>query len=384
VTVTILNQTYQTSYEHLGIYIDPEPVIADIFYPNRLAWPRNIIAMAKQFFSPRSVEVPLSFSQEFYDYVRKIDNDDAGNHDIVYLDQDNKQVTIYALQNRYRVDTDAFQQALVKQFGTATAVIAPLTALPDPLNDTVTSTNAKLNAVYGTSLTVIVGINGTNQFLSLSPDNLRRYSTASISATNDQVTFSMNKSLLLPDLSGALSTFQSTFNSQHAYERIAGGIENALMTRFEGGPADTVKVGIDSGPNTEGGIADKYIEVDISQQKLFTFAKGKLIKTYRVSTGKDYPTPVGSFTILNKTGLGYSSIYNVWMPYWMGFAFSKELHAYFGIHELPYFYTGSQKVQRPREFIGAPNTGGCVALDVGDAKEVYQFADIGTPVVIYD
>ena len=71
------------------------------------------------------------------------------------------------------------------------------------------------------------------------------------------------------------------------------------------------------------------------------------------------------------------------MPYWMGFEFSKELGAYFGIHELPYFYSGTKKIQRPREFIGAPNTGGCVALDIGDAKEVYQLANLGTPVVIY-
>jgi lipoprotein-anchoring transpeptidase ErfK/SrfK len=97
----------------------------------------------------------------------------------------------------------------------------------------------------------------------------------------------------------------------------------------------------------------------------------------------EYPTPVGEFTILNKAGIGYSDIYDVWMPWWMGFNYSNELHAYFGIHELPYKLSGNNVIRRPANFIGSPHTGGCVALGVGDAQEVYKFADIGTKVVIY-
>lgn len=205
---------------------------------------------------------------------------------------------------------------------------------------------------------------------------------ANITTDND-VTFAMNDAVFRPELTDKLSAYNESYNKDTAFTRIGNGIINALHTRFDGGPAESVKVGIDYGPNTDGKVADKYIEIDISQEKMFTFKEGNLVKTYRVSTGKDYPTPVGSFKILNKTGLGYSGIYHVWMAWWMGFEYSKELHAYFGIHELPYYYTGDKKIQRPREFIGAPNTGGCVALDIGDAQEVYKFADIGTDVVIY-
>jgi len=250
------------------------------------------------------------------------------------------------------------------------------------LESTIATANAKLAAVYKDPLTIIVGLNGDNQFITLSPEDLRRYSHASISATSPEVGFSMRPEFLT-DLATALSVYEVSFNPATAYQRIGTSVVNALSTRYAGGPAESVKVGIDSGPNTEGDIAEKYIEIDISQQKMFTFRDGKLVKSYRVSTGKDYPTPIGSFKILNKAGLGFSKIYNVWMAYWMAFEFSKELGAYFGIHELPYYYVGVEKIQRPREFIGAPNTGGCVALDIGDAKEVYQFADIGTAVVIY-
>ena len=116
---------------------------------------------------------------------------------------------------------------------------------------------------------------------------------------------------------------------------------------------------------------------------MYLFKDRKLYKTYRVSTGLEYPTPTGAFEILNKAGLGYSAIYDVWMAWWMGFKYSDELHAYFGIHELPYTITDGNKIHRPANFIGTPNTGGCVALGIGDAKEVYQFGEIGTKVIIY-
>lgn len=377
-------QSYDLTYEHLGIYMDPDAAVNDIFSPNRLPFFQKIPLIISQLFTPRRIQIPLSFTQEFYEYIHKINEAGLTGTDIVYLDQDNKQATLYAPQQRYRVDLPQFQAELLHHFGRKdTPLTAPLVEAPNTLIEKVANTNANLARAYNTPLTVIVGMNGTNQFITLSPEDLRKYTTASITAETGDAEFTLNTDIFLPDLTTALSVYAATFNPVTAVERVGNGIKNALVTRYEGGPAESVKVGVDSGPNTEGELADKYIEIDISQQKLFTFRDKTLVKTYRVSTGKDYPTPVGTFKILNKTGLGFSNIYNVWMPYWMGFEFSKELHAYFGIHELPYFYTGGNKIQRPREFIGVPNTGGCVALDIGDSKEVYQFADIGTPVVIY-
>ncbi len=382
--LTINAQSYDLTYEHIGVYLDPEVAVQQIFLPNKLPLFPRFVQLVRQAVSPRQVQIPLSFSQEFYEYIDKINMAGATSDDIVYVDQDNKQATLYAPQQRYQVATESFQESLLNHFGSIdTPLIVPLVEAPNDLIEKVTNTNNKLARTYGSPLTVIVGLNGENQFITLSPEDLRRYTTASISAGTDEVHFSLNTEKFFPDLTTALRVYKANFNPAAAFEKIGNGIKNALTTRYEGGPAESVKVGIDSGPNTEGEIADKYIEVDISQQKLFTFKNKALVKTYRVSTGKDYPTPTGTFKILNKTGLGFSNIYNVWMPYWMGFEFSKELHAYFGIHELPYFYSGANKIQRPREFIGAPNTGGCVALDIGDSKEVYQFADIGTPVVIY-
>jgi len=83
--------------------------------------------------------------------------------------------------------------------------------------------------------------------------------------------------------------------------------------------------------------------------------------------------------------LGYSNIYQDWLPWWMGFAYSSELNAYFGIHEQPYkLTTDGQIMQASPQAIGTPSTGGCVALAPGAAEAVYTFADVGTPVYIYN
>ncbi len=160
-------------------------------------------------------------------------------------------------------------------------------------------------------------------------------------------------------------------------------IENELAKRLEGGQGEVLVLGVDTGPNTDGSVADKYIEVDISQQRLYFFENGEVFKSYPVSTGQYYPTPTGSYKIMNKSEIGYSGIFKVWMPYWMAFDYRKDLGAYLGIHELPYMLIGGEKIYRFGNYIGTKKTGGCIALSPGDSKEVYDKTNTGMDLVIY-
>ena len=115
------------------------------------------------------------------------------------------------------------------------------------------------------------------------------------------------------------------------------------------------------------------------------FENSNLIARHRISSGLYKPTPRGEFALINKANNAYSDIYHVWMSYWMAFYYEKETNSYYGIHELPYWVSGDgQKIQRPREFLGSPHTGGCVSLDIGIAKQVYDWSETGLPVYIYD
>ena len=87
------------------------------------------------------------------------------------------------------------------------------------------------------------------------------------------------------------------------------------------------------------------------------------------------PTPVGTFSINSKNPRGYSSTYDLYMPYWMAFIGSK-----YGLHELPEWANGKKEGQ---DHLGKPVSHGCIRFGVGDAAAVYDWTEIGTPVVIH-
>lgn len=127
---------------------------------------------------------------------------------------------------------------------------------------------------------------------------------------------------------------------------------------------------------TLGRYGGKYIEIDLAQQMLYCIEGNNLVSSHRVSTGKwSMPTPRGEYTINNKTGRAYSATYDLYMPYWMSFIGSE-----YGIHELPEWADGTKEGQ---SHIGTPVSHGCVRLGVGSAAEVYNWANVGTPVIIH-
>ncbi len=130
-------------------------------------------------------------------------------------------------------------------------------------------------------------------------------------------------------------------------------------------------------PPTEAIIKEgKYIEINTTTQTLSIFQNGQLLGSYPVSTGKaSMPTPSGTFKIRSKTLRAYSRKYGLYMPFWM--AFTGAGH---GIHELPEWPGGYKE---GANHLGVPVSHGCVRLGVGPAETVYNFADIGTPVVIH-
>lgn len=169
------------------------------------------------------------------------------------------------------------------------------------------------------------------------------------------------------------------FNQKLALDNI----DKEIKSRFYSGSGKGVVLGIDDGPTTDGKLASKYLEVDISQQKMYLFTDGFLYKEYKVSTGNYYPTPVGQYKILNKAPKAYSDIFGVWMPYWMAFSYAEDIGAYLGLHELPYVAGGDgERIYRFGYYIGKKMTGGCVAMEPKDSKEVYEMSDVGMAVNI--
>lgn len=121
----------------------------------------------------------------------------------------------------------------------------------------------------------------------------------------------------------------------------------------------------------------KSIEVSISEQHLYAYDNGQLIFSFIASTGIKNGTRIGNFSVLDKIPNAYGSTWNIWMPNWMGIYYSGTLEN--GIHALPILPSGAQLWAG---FLGTPISYGCVVLGANESLELYNWADIGTPVQI--
>jgi hypothetical protein len=125
----------------------------------------------------------------------------------------------------------------------------------------------------------------------------------------------------------------------------------------------------------------KNIEIDLSEQRLWLKIGDLVIREFRCSTGKPRtPTPVGTTYILEKREVrvaGKAPHYI--MPKWMMFRKGG-----FGIHALPSLANDHGVFWREAlNHIGSARSHGCVRLLPKDAEFAYNFADVGTKVVVH-
>lgn len=246
--------------------------------------------------------------------------------------------------------------------------------LESELEKSATIANRKLTRIIKQPLDLIIETQGIK--LSIDSLDILKIINPITEPFNPNFDIQVNKT----ELSKLLNTYRI---SNLSLGWVSKEIKDTLTKRQTSLQVEPIVLGADTGPNSDGTFANKYLEVDISQQKLFFFENGDLFKSYPVSTGLNYPTPPGNYKIKNKSPLGYSAIFSVWMPWWMAFDYRQDIDAYLGIHELPYQLKNGEKVYRFGNYIGNPKTGGCVALAPGDSKEVYDKSFPGMDLIIY-
>lgn len=124
---------------------------------------------------------------------------------------------------------------------------------------------------------------------------------------------------------------------------------------------------------------DKLIEVNIATKQMYLYEKGTLAHSYPISAGAAAtPTPVGQYKIYEKLVVQDMRGYNA------------NGTRYFQPHVrwVSYFQTGGYAIHgnywRPQSWFGAVNSShGCVSLPDAQAKQVYDWAPIGTTVVTH-
>jgi len=130
-------------------------------------------------------------------------------------------------------------------------------------------------------------------------------------------------------------------------------------------------------PST-GTAGSKRMVVDLSEQRLYAFQGNSLAYQFVVSTGMPGArTAPGTYQVLDKHPNAYASTWNLQMPYWLGIYWAGSLEN--GIHALPILPNGQRLWEG---YLGTPVSYGCVILGTIEAQTVYNWAEVGTPVVI--
>jgi LysM repeat protein len=121
-------------------------------------------------------------------------------------------------------------------------------------------------------------------------------------------------------------------------------------------------------PSSGGGT--KWIDIDLSSQRLRAYSGNTVLRTMVVSTGiARYPTPTGRFRIYSK----YPSITMSGPGYYLpGVPHSMFFYRGYAIHGT-YWHNN----------FGTPMSHGCINLTRSDAAWLYSWAPIGTLVVIH-
>jgi len=122
----------------------------------------------------------------------------------------------------------------------------------------------------------------------------------------------------------------------------------------------------------------KRIVVSISRQHLWAYNGSREVYSFVASTGlATSPTKQGMFQVLDKIPNAYASQWNLQMPYWLGIYYVGRIEN--GIHALPILASGQRLWSG---YLGRPVSFGCIVLDTLAARQLYQWADVGTKVVV--
>lgn len=162
----------------------------------------------------------------------------------------------------------------------------------------------------------------------------------------------------------AASTPVFALETQEAQMQASDAASQARIDMLDAFGTDSLKPGQYKWRDVDAGGPERFV-ISLSDQMAYFYRGDTLVAATTISTGRDSkPTPVGIFSVLNKTPMYRSKKYdNAAMPFAQFFdPAGIALHA---------GYVGD-----------SPNSHGCVHLPASFAKKLYGETSIGMPIYI--
>jgi lipoprotein-anchoring transpeptidase ErfK/SrfK len=133
-----------------------------------------------------------------------------------------------------------------------------------------------------------------------------------------------------------------------------------------------------AGPAESG--TGKRVVFDITGQQVWLVAAdGTVARTYLVSGSQHDQLDPGSYDVFSTSRNTVSWRYTETMEYMV--RFHRGRNSNIGFHDIPVSRTTGEEVQTLAE-LGTPLSDGCIRQDHDDAKALYEFAPVGTVVVV--
>lgn len=116
----------------------------------------------------------------------------------------------------------------------------------------------------------------------------------------------------------------------------------------------------------------RYVDISLGNMLAILYEDGILVQEVAVLTRgcRTSPSPKGSFKVLSKYPKYFSRMFSVWMLWAM------HIHGDYFLHGTPYYSNGQPVI--------TPCSAGCIRFNIEDIQKIYNFADAGTPVIIYE
>lgn len=280
------------------------------------------------------------------------------------------------------------------------AAIKPVAPTIAGLNITVASDQlqAKLQSITSQPTTLTVG----DKAVAISPDIIKSWLHITPNARKSQAYIGVKASVIASSLTDAANKFVKAASDQ-VTATYADGTSAVIVAGHNGAKltdpamlqqqaAVVAKTVMDSKglqfntpletvpfASVTPAAFDKLLEVNVITKQMYLYDKGQLTHTYPISAGAPLtPTPLGEFHIYEKLAVQDMKGFN--------HDGSKYLQPH--VRWINYFLPGGYAVHgnywRPLDWFGAINSShGCVSLPDDQAKEVYDWAPVGTTVITH-
>jgi len=395
--------TYELAYTELGISFDKEKTVEEAYNIGRGGTSsfKNALMVVKLLFQDKNVPLELKFDgKKLQDKIAQIMGNKLVNpEDAKFEIKDNK-LEIIGEKNGTGIDYDYLKAEIAKIMDadniSKKIIIKINTVAPSIVKGDILAIEKDLNNYLDKKITY----QETNNYYS--PSKLEIFKWLKVEKADEKMTVSLNDDAIREYISylagqvnvGAIdkkidassgSTISEgndgkTMNESKAFSDTKNALNSKnndflIVIGTEIILKKEVKVQSFAGAGTPGLAGSKYVEINLSTQTLFAFDGTNQLGSYAVSTGAwDYPTPIGTRYIVDKSLRPFSAQYGLYMPWWNG------LGGGYGIHELPEWPGGFKEGE---SHLGTPVSHGCIRLGVGPAEFIYNWAPIGTPVFIH-